>query len=351
MSAFGIKVISSAALHPEGRGQLERLVHTVKLLLRKFLATRPNLNWEYLPYLITKIINNTVSPKTGFKPVEMVFGRENAGNLFLEHSLASPHYSIKNNSTMIELISKEIKEMSQIAQENITELRKEQIARLNKNRSAKKFNKDEIVFVIDRSIVEGSSQVLRTKFSNSPFVVIQPSFTTTVVRRLADGFQALYSNGDLKLYKPLSPEFSNLPPEVSKVLLHEFKDFISTDFSTLAKHDKLELPESLELFKPDENYQDDDDANEDGVDINIFNENLQAGIQPIADAILDTSDATLTTADNEDTTVQPMVIPILKRSEKVNEVISDSEESESDVDDPGMTLRFGRKRVNFSQDA
>ena len=193
--------------------------------------------------------------------------------------------------------------------------------------------------------------MLRTKFSNSPFVVIQPSFTTTVVRRLADGFQALYSNGDLKLYKPLSPEFANLPPEVSKVLLHDFKDFISTDFSTLAKYDNLELPESLELFKPDDNYQDDDDANEDGVDINIFNENLHAGIQPIADATLDIPDATLTTADNEDTTVQPMVIPILKRSEKENTIVSDSEESESDVDDPGMTLRFGRKRVNFSQDA
>jgi hypothetical protein len=46
-----------------------------------------------------------------------------------------------------------------------------------------------------------------------------------------------------------------------------------------------------------------------------------------------------------------MVIPILKRSEKENTIVSDSEESESDVDDPGMTLRFGRKRVNFSQDA
>ena len=350
MSAFGIKVISSAALHPEGRGQLERLVHTVKLLLRKFLSTRPNLSWEYLPYLISKILNNTVSPKTGFKPVEMVFGRENAGTLFLEHTLASPHYSIKNNSTMIDLISKEIKEMSAIAQENITELRKEQIDRLNKNRSAKKFSKDDIVFVLDRSIVEGSSQVLRTKFSSSPFVVIQPSFTTTVVRRLADGFQALYSNGDLKLYKQLSPEFSNLPPEVSKVLLHDFKDFISTDFSTLAKHDSLELPESLELFKPDDDYTDDDNIESEG-DIGKFNENLQTGIQTTNDVVLDSQDATMSSTEVEDTNLQPVVVPILKRTEKVvNTALSDSEESESDNDEPGMSLRFGRKRVNFSQD-
>ncbi len=37
MSAFGVKVISSSALHPEGRGQLERLVQTVKLLFRSFV--------------------------------------------------------------------------------------------------------------------------------------------------------------------------------------------------------------------------------------------------------------------------------------------------------------------------
>jgi hypothetical protein len=282
----------------------------------------------------------------------MVFGRENAGTMFLEHNLAPPHYSIKNNSTLIDLISKDIKEMSAIAQENITELRRDQIERLNKNRSAKKFNKDDIVFVLDRSIVEGSSQVLRTKFSNSPFVVIQPSFTTTVVRRLADGFQALYSNGDLKLYKPLSPEFSNLPPEVSKVLLHDFKDFISTDFSTLAKHDNLELPASLELFKPDDDYTDDDNTESAG-DISKFNDNLQTGIQPIAnDAVLDSQDTTMGSTEVEDTTLQPITIPILKKSDKdVNTPLSDSEESDSDNDDPGMSLRFGRKRVNFSQDS
>jgi hypothetical protein len=204
--------------------------------------------------------------------------------------------------------------------------------------------------VLDRSIVEGSSQVLRTKFSSSPFVVIQPSFTTTVVRRLADGFQALYSNGDLKLYKQLSPEFSNLPPEVSKVLLHDFKDFISTDFSTLAKHDSLELPESLELFKPDDDYIDEDNIESEG-DIGKFNENLQTGIQTTNDVDLDSQDTTMSSTEVEDTNVQPVVVPILKRTEKVvNTALSDSEESESDNDEPGMSLRFGRKRVNFSQD-
>ncbi len=123
------------------------------------------------------------------------------------------------------------------------------------SQTAKEFKRDDIVFVLDRSIVEGTSQALRTKFNPSPYVVINPTFTTTVVRRIADGFQGSYSNNDLKLYKRFSPEFNNLPIEVAKILMHDYKDFISTDFSVIAAHDNLELPTSLELFVPDENYE------------------------------------------------------------------------------------------------
>ncbi len=132
-----------------------------------------------------------------------------------------------------------------MATENITELRMEQSERMNRNRTNKEFKRDDIVFVLDRSIVEGTSQALRTKFSPSPYVVINPTFTTTVVRRIADGFQGSYSNNDLKLYKRFSPEFNNLPVEVARILMHDFKDFISTDFSVIATHDNLEFPTSL----------------------------------------------------------------------------------------------------------
>ena len=179
---------------------------------------------------------------------------------------------------MIQQISDEIKEMVKIASENITALRAQQNDRVNRTRTHKEFKKDDIVFVLDRSIVEGNPQVLRTKFSPSPYVVVNPSFTTTVVRRLADGFQALYGNNDLKLYKKFDPEFNNLPKEVQKVLMFDFKDFIAEDFSVLTKHDNLSLPTSLDLFIPDENYQD-EDANE-------SNENKEANLYPKLDEAL-----------------------------------------------------------------
>jgi transposase InsO family protein len=45
MSALGIKVIASSSLHPQGRGQIERLVGTVKLLLKKVTCKPENVKY------------------------------------------------------------------------------------------------------------------------------------------------------------------------------------------------------------------------------------------------------------------------------------------------------------------
>ena len=328
MAAFGVKIIGSSALHPEGRGQIERLVRTVKTLLQKYLATRPTLNWEYLPYVISKVMNNTISPKTGFKPQEMVFGKDTCGKTFLSNQIAEPHYTVKNNLVLINQLSKEITEMKEMAIEQIENLRIEQNERVNKNRTHKEFKPNDIVFVVDRTIVEGSTQPLRTKFSPSPYVVIKPSFTTTLVKRIADGFTALYSNNDLKLFKKLDPKFNNLPVPVLKVLQHEFVNFINEDFATLTEHDKLDLPESLELFNPDDNYVDEPDIENTNVSearlpnkrFNNIGETLQDEFEP------------------ED---EPP-------SEQIPGTDSDND-SISDSDDPGVSLRFGRRRkVGFT---
>jgi hypothetical protein len=73
MAAFNVQVIASAALHPAGCGQIERYIGTIKLMLKKMPAVKSSLNWEFLPFLCAKILNNTISPKTGFTPQQMVF--------------------------------------------------------------------------------------------------------------------------------------------------------------------------------------------------------------------------------------------------------------------------------------
>ncbi len=61
MASLNIQIIASAALHPQGRGAIERQIGLIKSILKKMLATHQNLNWEYLPYLVAKIMNTSVS--------------------------------------------------------------------------------------------------------------------------------------------------------------------------------------------------------------------------------------------------------------------------------------------------
>ncbi len=83
MASLNLHVIGSSALHPAGRGMIESSVNVVKLLLRKLLATRKDLNWEFLPFLISKIMNNSVNPNTGFSPFTMVYGADHPIPSFL----------------------------------------------------------------------------------------------------------------------------------------------------------------------------------------------------------------------------------------------------------------------------
>ncbi len=53
--------------------------------------------------------------------------------------------------------------------------------------------------------------------------------------------------------------------------MHDFKDFISTDFSVIAEHDNLTLPDSLELFIPDESYKDNEDTDNSNFSVNPDN--------------------------------------------------------------------------------
>ena len=52
---------------------------------------------------VAKIMNTSVSPKTGFTPQEMVFGSINKNNSFLSlENWTQPHYLVRSNKQRIE---------------------------------------------------------------------------------------------------------------------------------------------------------------------------------------------------------------------------------------------------------
>jgi hypothetical protein len=250
MASLNIQIVNASALNPSSRGKAERAVQQVKLLFKKFLSTASSdtLNWDLLPFLVSKVMNHTVTPRTGFKPAVMVFGQDNMSQSFLDRDRLLPvHHSVRANSEQIATLSEQLKNMSLKAKEELIELRQITHEKVNKNRIDKHFKPNDIVFVLDRYVLIGNSRPLKTKYYPSPYVVLKPYFTTCLVKRLADGFVSLYSMDDLKKYQGTDPIFSTLPPEVNKVLLHDFRDLIDTDFKIILQHDPLDLPTGIPL--------------------------------------------------------------------------------------------------------
>ena len=182
------------------------------------LAIKSDLNWEYLPYLCAKILNNTISPKTNFRPQDMVFGTQSNGSSpFDIEPLKHIHPLVRTNRQHIESLNNEIRELTKSASQRLTGLRLITNEKVNKNRISKHFKVNDYVFVLDRYSMPGNTRPLKTRFHPSPYVVIRPLWTTTLVKRLGDGFTALYGNDDLKKYEGNSPLFANIPKEISRV--------------------------------------------------------------------------------------------------------------------------------------
>jgi hypothetical protein len=251
MATLNIQIINSSALNPSSRGKAERAVGQVKTLLKKLLstATSNTLNWELLPFLVAKLMNHTVTPRTGFTPAQMIFGTDNMAKSFLDRDKILPvHHLVSNDQTKVQQLTQQLKEMSNSARDSLIQLRQESHKKINKTRLDKDFKTNDIVFVLDRYNIPGNTRPLKQKYHPSPWVVLKPYFTTVLIRRLADGFTTLYSKDDLKRYVKTDPIFSTLPPEVNKVLLHDFRDLLSEDFKILLEHDPLVIPKNTQLL-------------------------------------------------------------------------------------------------------
>jgi len=253
MAAWGITIINTSAINPSARGMAESEVNVIKLLMKKYLAVSKSntYNWDMLTYIIMKAINYSKNPITGLTPASLVFGTEDKGPNFLNSEIMTPlHYSVKTDKMIIDNLTKEIKEMTSFAIEKITQARIVAHEKVNKGRVVRQWKPGDIVFVLDRMNIPGNPRPLKTRFHPSPYVVVRCLYNSTLIKRLADSFVALYANDHIKAYSRIDPLFATLPKEVSKVLLHKFQDFIPYDFTVLAEHDPLTIPDGITLFEP-----------------------------------------------------------------------------------------------------
>jgi hypothetical protein len=70
--------------------------------------------------------------------------------------------------------------------------------------------------------------------------------------RLADNFKTLVSKDDIKKYKGTDPAFNDLPQEIKRILVNDFKDLVVTDFNEILRLDTLDVPNGIELHAENE---------------------------------------------------------------------------------------------------
>jgi hypothetical protein len=103
--------------------------------------------------------------------------------------------------------------------------------------------------------------------------------------RLADNFKTLVSKDDLKKYKGTDPAFNDLPREIKRILINDFKDLVVTDFDEILRLDELNIPPGIELYensysgkqnkrfaKTEHENDEDEDPDDEGLDSEQLNE-------------------------------------------------------------------------------
>jgi hypothetical protein len=178
----------------------------------------------------------------------MVGGEDASGKSFLDlEGIANPHYIVGNDRVKLEEMHAQIKESTKIARDRLEEILNTSHKKINEHKINRKFEKYDYVFVLDRRITPGATRPLKTKLQPSPYIVIKPLHVTSLVKRISDGFTALYSNNDLKKFEGGSEFFKDLPKEVLHILLNKFQDLLQCDFATIMRFYTLELPNAFPL--------------------------------------------------------------------------------------------------------
>ena len=261
LTAYGIRVIYSAAFHSYGHGSAESHVRTVKNALIKTCVNEKTYNWLYAIPKIMANHNQMINPKTKFSPLEFLYGKStplSSSPLTDLTNLTNKkiHPRLRDKRKQIELITSELEEIVREGKKNIEEERKRRIEERNKNRVDMPFKVGDVVLVKSHSKILGKPSALQPYFQFCPYEVIEIHPTTASVARLTDkilrpeekaniGYlpkEFKYPKHQLKSIKALPEHFRDLHPRVLNMLTKTIDDITSDDIKFLIQKEDWDLP-------------------------------------------------------------------------------------------------------------
>ena len=254
-ATLNITRIHTSAQNPSAKGFCERRVRLVKTVLKKFLVSNPDAyDWHGLEFIVTKILNSTISPRTNCTPNKLIFGSEST---LFDQGLGKLHPLIQEREEILIEKYDKLKKFVEATRKKIDLDTQTRNDRLNKTRVKNvKYKVNDIVFVRDMSILTGAPRPLKTHFSNSIYVIKQVKHTTAVVRRLSDNFEQLYSLNDIKRYEPLNPIFDELPESIRNILTGDVTQITPIQLNKIRNEDPFDFPGGIDLEKNPDHISD-----------------------------------------------------------------------------------------------
>ncbi len=252
LASINVQVIYSSSYYSASKGLVESANKQIKWALIKILADHPASNWVQVLPLVARLYNTTKCNKTGYTPLELLFGSRSS--LAQDHFglLPEEHYHplIQDEAVQVNKLNDELTGRLATATKAIDAERTKRIKHLNKSRIHKEFQRDDIVLARNFTNTVGVNTTLRPIFHPSPHRILEVSPHSSVTLRITDQRIQKFNNNDLKKFSELDESFNTLPPEILQIIRKPFTQLTDQQMATIALQDNLPLPVPVNTQNP-----------------------------------------------------------------------------------------------------
>ncbi len=241
------RMFYSSAFSGFSHGGIERYVGLFKTYFKKVLAISPSFNWSFLTCSVSLLHNTTKLHKTGFSPAELIFGPgvHLSKNTLLSDDLPKIH---PNAFIHIDQIKERHDLLQNIWKEALLKIEKDNSDRTNyknKNRITREYKIGDIVFVIDRSKILGTTRPLKTTYYKTPFVITKLPPRSVEVKPISsiNNIVLRRNRNEIKKYIPSDPLFDPLPETVKQICIKKYEEINKEELDSLLQSDDIILEE------------------------------------------------------------------------------------------------------------
>ena len=257
LASLGVRVLEASAHNARGKGTVERVNGILKSAIMKTFGSKEDNGWVYALPCIVRQLNSTLSPKTGYAPIDLLFGLGVSESIKHFNMLPQDQLHSKAQNYYQRVADGHEEKVKALVEVNkkVQGDRVKRVEKLNTFRSKKDIQVDDFVFVKNFSGANSKSTAFRQIFYPTPYRVIKVSPVTAVVQRLSDHFDTKLHFDHLKPFKTLDKAFDFLPIEIKNIVRKDFTQLTDKEIAIVCENSTFEIPtQSMSLEEHDPHF-------------------------------------------------------------------------------------------------